>query len=155
MMHRCAWMDFAFSLGGNSRLSFISMAEPVFDRCGLCDKWIPRELALCARDSSSFDEFRLRKMAAGFDQFRTDELDDWFAERKATPAQLRAMKKISESKHIVPPAMAWPSKIDDYGRIHDLEASASFYTVQNWLSKNIDGGRETPDETDQLSNMMI
>ena len=104
-IRRCAWMDFVFSSGGNSLLAFISTLTPDFDRCGLCDKWIPRGLALCAKDSSSFDEFRLKKTVAGFDQFQTDEFDDWFAERKATPAQLRAVKKIAESKHIAPPAM--------------------------------------------------
>lgn len=155
MMHRCAWMDFAFSNGDGGRLSIRSLGAPVFDRCGLCDKWLPRGLALCFRGSSSFDEFRLKKLAFGFGDFQTDELDDWFAERKATGAQLRAVSFASCKPGKVPPAMASPLEVDDDGRIHELKQSNSFYTVQDWLSKNMDNRPETPDETDQLSNMMI
>ena len=51
--------------------------------------------------------------------------------------------------------MACPLEVDDDGRIHELRQSNSFYAVQDWLSKNMDNRPETPDETDQLSNMMI
>lgn len=155
IMNRCAWMDFVFSQGYDDKLSLKMLDEPVFDRCGLCDKWLPRQLALCAKDSSSFDEFRLKRLAYGFDDFRTDELDDWFAERKATGAQLRAVSFLLRRPGKIPPAMVNPAEIDEEGRIFEIKRSNSFYSVQNWLSKNMRNGWETDDEPDSLAEMMI
>ena len=102
-----------------------------------------------ARDSGSFDEFRLRKAAAGFGETPTDELDEWFSERKENKKQEFAVEQIMHAvaesgKSVVLPAMANVDAIDEDGRICEVTFSDSFYSVQKWISENIDKYRPKP-----------
>jgi hypothetical protein len=134
----------------------IMSPEPVVDQFGLCDKWLSTDVSSLAAASSSFEEFRLKKTALGF-AVPTHELDDWFADRKATKKQVAAVAKLMNKKPFpFPPAMVDLHNVDHGGhvKVGGVEVSTSFETVNAWLGEKISRAQDG-NEFENLGRFMI
>lgn len=126
------------------------------ETCGICRRWLSRGIALVARECSSFDEFRLKRDIID-ENAHTQELDEWFSERKATEKMEKlviAMTDVAERSAFESvcvnsqfagtmslefsdfPTMAEVRSITEDGRITEIRSSNAFYSVQHWISEN-------------------
>lgn len=114
--------------------------DPAISECGICSKWISKAVMEIYRNSTSFEEAKLKASVVS-DGSYTDELDNSFCEEKATPKMQEYMARILAEPGIsiklspipfdavINPDPDGPA----YLRFHP---SMSFWLVHEWLKIN-------------------
>lgn len=114
--------------------------DPAVSECGVCSRWISMAVMEIYRDSTSFEEAKLKTSVVS-DGSYTDELDNSFCEEKATPkmqeymARILAEREISMKLSPIPfdavinPDPDGPAYLQFY-------PSKSFWLVHEWLKIN-------------------
>lgn len=123
--------------------------DPAVNECGVCSKWISKDVAKIYRSSASFEEARLKASVIS-DGSYTDELDNAFCEEKATPRMLEYMNTILRERGLAGRLTPVPfdAVLSGEPRFAQLNAeysgeaplqfglSESFWLVHEWLRAN-------------------
>lgn len=114
--------------------------DPAVSECGVCSRWISKAVVEIYRNSSSFEEAKLKASVVS-DGSYTDELDNSFCEEKATPKMQEYMARILAEREIfiklspIPfDAVIHPDP--DGPACLQFRLSMSFWLVHEWLKIN-------------------
>lgn len=114
--------------------------DPAVSECGVCSRWISKAVMEIYRNSSSFEEAKLKASVVS-DGSYTDELDNSFCEEKATPKMQEYMARILAEREIfiklspIPfDAVIHPDP--DGPACLQFRLSMSFWLVHEWLKIN-------------------
>ena len=114
--------------------------DPAVSECGVCSRWISKAVMEIYRNSSSFEEAKLKASVVS-DGSYTDELDNSFCEEKATPKMQEYMARILVEREIfiklspIPfDAVIHPDP--DGPACLQFRPSMSFWLVHEWLKIN-------------------
>lgn len=114
--------------------------DPAVSECGVCSRWISKAVMEIYRDSTSFEEAKLKASVVS-DGSYTDELDNSFCEKKATPKMQEYMARISAESGISMKLSPIPFDAvinpDPDGPAYlQFRPSKSFWLVHEWLKIN-------------------
>ena len=114
--------------------------DPAVSECGVCSRWISKAVVEIYRNSSSFEEAKLKASVVS-DGSYTDELDNSFCEEKATPKMLEYMARILTERRIFMKLSPIPFDAvinpDPDGPVYlQFRLSMSFWLVHEWLKIN-------------------
>lgn len=119
----------------------LSDDDPAVAECGVCSRWISKEIAKIYENSSSFEEAKLKASVVS-DGSYTDELDNAFCEKRATPKMLEYMARILDEREIAGKLSPVPFDAvltgpDQVGpECLQFRTSRSFWLVRKWLETN-------------------
>ena len=136
----CSRIAAEFVTTGYSLTHDSSDNDPAVSECGVCSRWISKAVAKIYRDSTSFEEAKLKASVIS-DGSYTDELNNSFCEVKATPKMQEYMARILAERRI--PIKLSPIPFDAVinpdpdGPVYlQFHPSESFWLVHEWLKIN-------------------
>ena len=136
----CSRIAAEFDMTRYSPTHTSSSDDPAVSECGVCSRWISKAVMEIYRNSSSFEEAKLKASVVS-DGSYTDELDNSFCEEKATPKMQEYMARILAEREIfiklspIPfDAVIHPDP--DGPACLQFRPSMSFWLVHEWLKIN-------------------
>lgn len=136
----CSRIASEFVMTRYSPTHTLSNDDPAVSECGVCSRWISKAVVEIYRNSTSFEEAKLKASVVS-DGSYTDELDNSFCEEKATPKMQEYMTRILAEPGISIKLSSIPFNAvinpDPDGPAYlQFRPSMSFWLVHEWLKIN-------------------